>query len=557
MSAQRARSFFVLIAISTAFAVPSTTLLADGAPPDPRSVQVDRIFAPWDSNRTPGCAVGVFQNGEALHARGYGMANLEHDIVLSPDSVFRIASTSKQFTAMTIALLHQRGELSLDDSLARYFPEFPEYAKTITLRHLVHHTSGLRDYLVLAQLAGLGKHYTGDEALDLLRRQKAPNFPPGEKYLYSNSGYFLLGQIVRMLPAGKGLEERAHELIFEPLGMNSTHFHSDTRHLVRDRAEGHNALDDGTFKRHYTILEMIGDGGVYSTINDLRHWNDNFEKNRLEGGEATLELVTTRARLNDGNEIHYAFGLRYDTFRGTQSIGHSGSYAGFRTALVRFPAQHLGIAVLCNRNNIRPYDLAFEIGEIYLENLLPDASDSDQPMQTAQAVSPPERTRAIGSYWNSQTGMLRRVFEDGDRLFHQLVPGGRAAELIPLGEGRYRLGPTTEVRFEKKVVVVEAASGIERLERFSPETPKPRALERFVGTYYSEELDAHYRVSLRDGTLVVHVPRTGEYALDPQVPSVFTDDDLGAFRFSPGEPSPEFELDAGRVRDLRFVRPPS
>ena len=291
---------------------------------------VDALFADYDSTASPGCALGVIRDGEFVYRRGYGMANLEHDIPISSRSVFRIGSTSKQFTAAAVALLAEAGELSLDDPLRRHFPEFPEWADEITVRQMIHHSSGLRDYLTLAELAGRGgdaDSYSNEWVLQLLSRQQALNFPPGSSYLYSNSGYLLLAHLVQRV-SGQSLKQYSAERIFAPLGMSDSHFHDDHTHIVPRRAAGYAPTGEG-FRISMTTLDMVGDGGVYTTVDDLLAWDRNFYDNRLgRGGPELIRQLTTPAALNDGEPLDYAFGLMVRDYRGLPTVSHGGAFVG-------------------------------------------------------------------------------------------------------------------------------------------------------------------------------------------------------------------------------------
>jgi len=249
---------------------------------DERTDRVDKLFSQWDRKDSPGCALGVIKNGEFIYRRGYGAANLEYEIPITSRSVFRIGSTSKQFTAMCIALLEEEGRLSLDDDIRRYLPEMPERKPCITIRHLLHHTSGIRDYLTLWQLSGSrsADFFVDGEVTALLARQRELNFIPGDEWLYSNSGYFLLSQIVKRI-TGKSMRAYAEEKIFNPLGMSHTHFHNDHNEIIKDRASGYIPEEEGGFKISMTALEMIGDGGIFTSVDDLFYWDRNFTTTAL------------------------------------------------------------------------------------------------------------------------------------------------------------------------------------------------------------------------------------------------------------------------------------
>ena len=231
----------------------------------------------WNKTDVPGCALGIIKEGNLIYAKGYGMANMEYDIPNSANSVFRIGSTSKQFTAASIVLLAEKDKLSLDDNLKSLYPNFPDYAQKITIRHLLNHTSGIRDYLQISYLKGLrdDDYYKDDNVMKWLINQTDLNFVPGEEYLYSNSGYWLLGQIVKKV-AGMNMAEFALKEIFEPLKMNNTHFHNNQTQIVKNRASGYVPDNNENFKISMTTLDMIGDGGIFTTINDIKKWDDAY-----------------------------------------------------------------------------------------------------------------------------------------------------------------------------------------------------------------------------------------------------------------------------------------
>ena len=243
----------------------------------PQQARIDSIFSKWDSPDSPGGTVGIIKEGKLVFAKGYGSANLDYKIPNKNKTVYRIGSTSKQFTAACIILLSQQGKLSLEDKLIQYFPDFPAYANNISIQHLLNHTSGIRDYLILARLAGLATedHYTDKMVEKWLMNQQELNFNPGDEYLYSNSGFWLLGQIVEIV-SGVSMAEYAKENIFIPLEMNDTHFHNDHKQIVKNRASGYRPSRKGGYSISMTTLDMIGDGGIFTTVEDLAKWDTSF-----------------------------------------------------------------------------------------------------------------------------------------------------------------------------------------------------------------------------------------------------------------------------------------
>ncbi len=326
--------------------------------------QLDAVFLDYARDDMPGMAVAVIHRGRVIHANGFGMANLEHGVPNTPETIYRIGSTSKQFTAMCIAMLHLQGELDLDDDIRKHLPELPELDTQVTIRHLVHHTSGLPDYPGLHMMEGVGikDHVTPSITYARLTDVTELNFEPGTQFAYSNSNYFLMSQIVQRV-TGKTLREFAHASIFQPLGMDSTHYHDRHDELVPGRADGYSrdADDIGTWRKDNTTWDHVGDGGVFTTVLDLAKWDANFSDNQLAGGQELIELVLTQGELEDGTKLPYAFGLGHGEYLGKATISHSGGWVGFRAEMIRFPKQQLSVVVLSNCGSADPSHLAQQL----------------------------------------------------------------------------------------------------------------------------------------------------------------------------------------------------
>ncbi|MDT8321391.1 MAG: serine hydrolase domain-containing protein [Xanthomonadales bacterium] len=553
-----------VLMLGTSLPLTETLKAADAA-----SVQaVDTLFADYDTPASPGCALGVIRDGQFVYRRGYGMANLEHDIPLSSRSVFRIGSTSKQFTAAAVALLAEEGELSLDDSLRRHFPEFPDWADEIIIRQLIHHSSGLRDYLTLAELAGRGgdaDSYSDEWVLELLSRQQALNFPPGSSYLYSNSGYLLLAHLVQRV-SGKSLREYSAGRIFGPLGMGDSHFHDDHTHIVPHRAAGYAPTHDG-FRISMTTLDMVGDGGVYTTVDDLLAWDRNFYDNRLgRGGAELIRQLTTPGKLNSGEPLDYAFGLRVRDYRGLPTVSHGGAFVGFRAEMLRFPEQAFSVVALCNRADADPGALARAVADHHLAAELaplPDtaavAADEQQP-----SLSTAELARYAGYFWEPDEAILAQVRVIDGELWAVHSPQ-RRDRLLPVGPDRFRMTAVPGV-----VLIDFEMSGerVARMKRTVNGQPRgvfrPVRLRRVVagelaayaGRYYSPELDVHYEVTDAGDRLRFSIGDGPAHDLPPVFGETFENPDYGAFEFRRGDAGSitGFELQSGRVRGLVFKR---
>ncbi len=421
----------------------ATTLAALAAgcnqSPDPGGLPpaVDAVFADYAASDGPGCAVGVIQDGQLIGAQGYGMANLDHWIPNGPATVFRMASVSKQVTAGAIALLAVRGDLDLDAPVRRYLPNFPDYPDPPTVRHLVHHTSGVRDYVGLMRLAGNRDEdfYTNSEVLAAINRQRGLNFQPGAEYLYSNAGYFLLGQIVAGV-SGQSLREFADTHFFAPLAMTDTHFHDDHNEIVARRAIGYSPAEDG-FRIHVTTLDMVGDGGLFTSVEDWVAWDRNLETGAVGGGSDWVALMHQRGVLNSGDTIPYAFGISHGEHRGLATVGHGGAWVGYRTAMTRYPETGYSFVALCNRSRINPTRLVAVTAEVYLEDRMAPVEDPGEPEERTTEATPvgePEedapseaitgRERYAGSFYSPEL----------DATYHIRVAG---AEGLTLRAGRW------------------------------------------------------------------------------------------------------------------------
>jgi CubicO group peptidase (beta-lactamase class C family) len=328
-------------------------------------LEIDAVFAPWDKQDSPGCALGVFRDGAIAYERGYGTASLEHDVPIMPAAVFYAGSVSKQFTAMAAALAMQQGRLSYDDPVRKYLPELPAYADAIRISHLIHHTSGLRDYNTLLTIAGRRDEDAWDNrvVLQMTARQTQLNFKPGDEYLYSNTGYTLLATIVERA-AGQRFAAFADANIFKPLGMSATHYHVDASRLVPHRALGYGGRA-GQWTLDTPINERAGAGGLYTSIPDLQKWDENFYTGRV-GGQDVLKRLQTRGTLNDGKTLAYAWGLQLGEYRGLPIVEHGGSLGGYRAHILRFPAQHASVALLCNASTIAPAGLARRVADVVM-----------------------------------------------------------------------------------------------------------------------------------------------------------------------------------------------
>ena len=382
---------------------------------------VDQLFKQWDRNDSPGAALGIIKDGRIIYARGYGMANLEYNIPITPQSVFRIASISKQFTAMCIAILAEQGKLSIDDDIRKYFPGMPGYETPVTIRHLLHHISGIRDYETLQRLAGREDDdyfYIQEDVANLLVRQKGLLFKPGDKYLYSNTGFVLLAVIISRV-SGMTFSEFAKKHIFDPLLMKNTHIHDDVKSLVKNRATGYSPAKGGEFKINIYHREILGDDGVFTTVEDFLKWDQNFFNNKL--GKGTRDLIDTAltcGKLNNGHKLDYAFGIVVEPYRGLRTSSHSGGWVGFRAHYLQFPDQKFSVVILSNLSTMNPHKIAYQIADLYLPDQLaeptppekkPQAKGPQQKKEKPTALSINQLQEYAGDYYSDEIDVTYRL----------------------------------------------------------------------------------------------------------------------------------------------------
>jgi CubicO group peptidase (beta-lactamase class C family) len=406
--------------------------IASAAGMEKNTKAVDAVFADLARPGSPGCAMAVFRDGKMIYSKGYGLANLEERVPIKPSTVFDIGSTSKQFTAASILLLEQQGKLSVNDDVRKYIPELPDYGKKITILHLLNHTSGLRDYLTLMELAGTNTDSvtTDEDALGIINRQKALNFDPGSEWLYSNTGFFLLSIIVKRA-SGQSLGEFAAANIFSPLGMNHTEYRDDHTSLVNNRALAYEPREHGQgFRLDVSYFEQTGDGAVHTSVEDLQKWDENFYSGTV-GGKSFLAEIQEPGKLSSGKALHYAKGLFMEDYRGLPAVRHGGSWGGYRAELLRFPRQHFSVACLCNVGNANPEDRAEKVAEAFLGPLMkPKPAEKKEvekePKHKPEIPQAAEQLQAYrGEYFSEELATVYRFeMKDGKlRMTIQAGPG--------------------------------------------------------------------------------------------------------------------------------------
>jgi len=534
------------------------------------SAKVDRVFDKWNKPDSPGCALGIYKDGHIAYKHGYGMANLNDDVSITSQTVFHVASMSKQFTAASILLLAQQGKLSLDDDVHKYIPELPDFGERITLRHLMHHTSGLRDQWSLLGLAGWRYSkdlITDDDVMSVLVHQKALNFKPGEKYMYSNTGFTLLALVVKKV-SGMSLREFTTKNIFEPLGMSRTHFRDDHEEIIKHDALGYEQDGEGKpFRMSLTNFDTTGATSLHTTVEDLQLWDENFYHPRV-GGPAFIQQMLQKGKLNSGKDQDYASGLSIGTYRGLPMVGHGGADAGYRSGMDRFPDQHFSAAILCNSAEADPGSLLHHVADIILADQFKQPPPvAPKPAATSVVSISADQMKAIaGTYWKSDDDDYQRiVLKDGALLLD--FGGDEYHPLKPFAESHFHVG---EVPWGDHLDLhFIAASGAKpaHIEQSwdggSPDVyewvatvePTPQQLAEYSGAYVSDEIDPVYRFKLVDGKLILLRLRNKPDQLRPTSQDIFTGQ-IGTLRFTrdTNHRVSGFTLNAGRIRGFQFKR---
>ena len=519
--------------------------------------RVDSVFRQYASNESPGCVVGAAQHGRVLLERAYGMADLERSVPLTVSSILEAGSVSKQFTAAAVLLLARDGKLSLDDPVRRWVPEVPDFGRPLTIRHLIHHTSGLRDWGSITGVAGWPRNTRALDhkvVLQVIGRMRELNFPPGTEYEYSNSNYNLLAIVVERA-SGESFPAFTRRRIFEPLGMTSTSWRDDAMRLVRGRALSYGPQGNG-WSSERAIENIYGNCCLLTTVGDLLKWNAAFDSTRL-GGAGFREEQERRGVLANGRTITYAAGLFVDTWRGQPYVAHSGATAGYRANSVRYTRAEVSVAVLCNAGNADPESMADSVAGALVSFEAP----ATPPPPARAAVAAAAIADKAGRYRNLRDMMPQRLLVKDGRLETE-----RGIELIPIdattfaaarGGNRLLFTRRADRRYDLRIAT---QSGDTVPADWVPEPDTTRAaLGAYAGLYESPEAEATVRVSLDSagtGLVLTRVSTPGgPWQLRPlyrdgfAMPAgalVFTRNGAGrvtGFRFT-----------TGRVRNLKFER---
>lgn len=537
------------------FALPLIALLASIATPQvPDKAKViagaERAFekaAKTNPMPAPGCAVGVSLNGESVFEKAFGLAEMEHNIANTPQTIFESGSVAKQFTAAALVLLQQDGKLKLDDDVRKYIPELPEYGKPITIRHLLTHTAGLRDWGSVMQLTGAGRGnrvITQELAVDVITRQKHLDFEPGAEYSYSNSGYQLAAVIVERV-SGKKFGEFTNERIFKPLGMTNSSWRDNYQRLVPGRAQGYSkAGPNAPWMLNMPFMNVVGNGGMLTTIGDWLKWNAALDAKTF--GESFVAEMETQGILNDKRKITYALGLDVDTYKGIKEVGHSGGTAGYQTYLARFPEKKLSVAALCNG-----YPPAG--GEI-VHNVVDEIfGPFPEPAKVETVAVAEDQLKKYSGIWrNDVTRNANMILLDKGEL---KLNGGA---LKPVAGGAFMLGERKLTFNNGSPITARIANpdgSVTRLTLVSEWKPAATDLAEFAGEWYSEEAQAAFTIKIEGDKAFITQRPTLKLPLQPIYKDHFSAQGFVAWftRDASGKIA-SLHIGGGRMRDMLFER---
>lgn len=497
----------------------------------------------------PGCAAAVSLNGDVVFEKAFGLADLEHHVPNTPQTIFESGSVAKQFTAAALVLLQQDGKLSLDDQVRKYITELPDYGSPLTIRHLLNHTAGLRDWGTVLGLTGVGR---GDRvinqalALDVIIHQRALDFAPGSEYSYSNSGYNLAAIIVERVSKQK-FPAFVEERLFKPLGMKNSSWRDDYQRLVPNRAQAYSRQGNGPWRLNMPFMNVYGNGGMLTTVGDWMKWNAMLDSHSL--GAPLVNALETRGVLNDGRKISYALGLTVGTYKGLKDVSHGGATAGYQTFLARYPDHKVSVGVMCNGTSPGAGGIAASItDEIF--GPFPQSASTEPA-----TVSADELNKFVGIWRNEKThAPARFVMENG-------VSRWSGARLLPMGDGRFTAG-SNQLKFtldrEGKPMSAEAVDSDGEVRRFLFErewTPTPADLASFKGVWFSEEAGATFTVAVDAGKAFIKQRPATSLPMQPLYKDHFGVQGYVVWftRDKSGKVN-NLHVGASRMRDMLFVR---
>ena len=532
-----------LLSSATSAQVPDKEKVAAGA---------DRAFEKFTKAYVapaPGCAAAVSLNGNVVFEKAFGLADMEHNVPNTPQTIFESGSVAKQFTAASLVLLQQEGKLSLDDPVRKYIPELPDYGAPLTIRHLLNHTAGLRDWGTVMSLTGAGRGdrvINQDLALDVITHQRALDFTPGSEYSYSNSGYNLAAIIVERVSKQK-FPAFVEERLFKPIGMTNSSWRDDYQRIVPGRAQAYARQGNGPWRLNMPLMNVYGNGGMLTTVGDWMKWNAMLDSQSL--GAPLVAALETRGVLNDGRKIAYALGLVVDTYKGLKDVSHGGATAGYQTFLARYPDNKVSVGVMCNGTSPSAGGIAAGITDEIFGPFKETAKS--EPAQ----ISEDELKKFVGLWRSEKThNPARFVVENG-------VPRWSGGRVTPMGGGQFTVGDN-QLRFtldkDGKPVSAETIDSDGEVRRFVPEqtwTPTPADLASIKGDWFSEEAGATFTVALDADKVFIKQRPTTSLPMQPLYKDHFNVQGYVVwFTRDKNGNVDRMHVGASRMRDMPFVR---
>jgi CubicO group peptidase (beta-lactamase class C family) len=527
--------------------------------PDSVTRKIDSLFSRYTTT-TPGCAVAIIKNDKLVFKKGYGMSNLEYNVPITPSSIFHIASESKQYVAFCMLLLEQQGKLSIDDDIRKHLDYVPDFGKKITIRHLIHHTSGLRDQWQLLANAGwqLDDVITQEHIIKLVSKQKALNFEPGEEQLYCNTGYTLMAEIVKKA-SGLSLREYTDKYIFKPLEMNNTHFHDNYREIVPNRTYSYSPGGSNGYLHSVLSYSTVGATSLFTTVEDEAKWLMNYEHGKV-GGKDLLQKMYSQGILNNGKKITYAFAINISDYNGWKEIGHGGGDAGFRTYATRFPEQQLGIIVFSNLASFNSYGMTMQVADLLLP---PQEKKSDNLVFADSSLL----KKFVGRYVSPRGGILNLSWNNGKLVNRQpgQTSGGTEWKVTIKGNNKYQLNDEPFLQLETSSssdsvgkITIENPNASTTYIRQPAVTLKKEETAAYAGIYFNEEAEATYTVMVKDADLILQHRKFADVKLTPIAPDQFSCpnwwmSNLKFLRDKKGVIT-GFEVNAGRVLHLLYSK---
>jgi CubicO group peptidase (beta-lactamase class C family) len=522
--------------------------------------QIDDIFAQYDTTDKPGCAVGVIQDGRFIYKKSFGMANLEHGIPITSSSKFEIGSDTKQFTATCIALLQIDGKLTYDDDIRKLIPELPNYGEKITIKNLIFHTSGLMDYTNLMRIRGINYdecYYNNEDIIRLISKIKELNFRPGEKYLYSDTGYVLLAEIISRV-SGQSFAKYVKEKIFDPLGMDNTQIIDNWKQIIKNRATSYHENDDGEYDTYVHISENIGGIGVITTINDFLLWDQNYYSGKV-GGPELQKIISNLKRVNDTSENElYGLGLCFYEYKSISVVSHSGDWLGYVSDPVRYPEYKTSVVVFFN-NEHEPNPMIKSVTDIILADIIKEPNTELISKEIKNESFNTDLEKFYGYYC-----AVQNVDDNGEPHWqvHDASGNRRTIKIYNKdGDLFYWRNNDSESRL-KRISENEFIMDVKYpivFKNYEPVKYSLEKLHKYSGNFYSQELEVEYQIKVDNDKLVIYIKDKKMSELTLILDNLFLIDEWYStlkYCFNDRNEISGLILDSYRVQNMQFVKQP-